>query len=185
MSSENPSSGDNQQETASNKVPLDPWWIVGFVDGEGCFSVSIHRNPKYARRTRGWQVNPVFQVYQHEQHGDVLEEIQRYFGCGRISSKGPKSSVLTLSVGGRKKLEGIIIPFFERYPLRIKRADFNAFATIVRSMREREHYTDKGFERIVRLAYSMNENGKQRARSLDDILVGSSETVRQARLDLN
>ncbi len=51
-------------------------------------------------------------------------------------------------------------------------------------MERREHFTDAGFERIIRLAYSMNENGKQRKRSLEEILAGSSETVRQARLDL-
>jgi len=55
MSSDNPIGADNQQETEATAQPLDPWWIAGFVDGEGCFSVSIHRNDRYARRTGGWQ----------------------------------------------------------------------------------------------------------------------------------
>jgi hypothetical protein len=61
VSSDNPTGADNQQETIKPRIELDPSWVVGFVDGEGCFSVSIHKNP-YVRRTRGWQVNPVFQV---------------------------------------------------------------------------------------------------------------------------
>jgi hypothetical protein len=65
MDSDNPSGGDDQQETAADSSRLDPFWVVGFVDGEGCFSVSIHRNPG-VRRTRGWQLNTVFQVSQHE-----------------------------------------------------------------------------------------------------------------------
>ncbi len=64
MSSDNPTSGDDQQETAS--TTFDPWWVVGFVDGEGCFSVSIHHNSRFALRTRGWQIAPVFHAYQHE-----------------------------------------------------------------------------------------------------------------------
>jgi hypothetical protein len=40
--------------------------------------------------------------------------------------------------------------------------------------------TRAGFERLVRLAYCMNGQGKQRARTLQEVLVGSSETVRQA-----
>src|SRR3954452_18694520 len=67
MRSENPTGADNQQETARSTLELDPNWVVGFVDGEGCFSVSVHRNLN-ARRTGGWQLHPVFHVYQHEDH---------------------------------------------------------------------------------------------------------------------
>ena len=181
MGSENPTSGDDQQET--RRRPLDPMWVVGFVDGEGCFSVSIHRNP-YARRTRGWQIAPVFHVYQHEKDREVLEDLRVLFGCGYLRSKGPNSDVLTYAVHARRDLERAILPFFERYRPRVKRRDFESFATIVRSMQREEHFTDAGFERIVHLAYSMNGSGKQRARPIDVILQGSSETARQARLDL-
>ena len=50
---DNVSVADNQQER------LDAEWIVGFVDGEGCFSVSFFRN----KTTKfGWQVFPEFVV---------------------------------------------------------------------------------------------------------------------------
>ena len=177
MSSENPTGADNQQETAN--IPLVPMWIVGFVDGEGCFCVSIHRNP-HVRQTRGWQLHPVFQVYQHERHRAVLEELRVYFGCGTIRAKGPKSSVLTYAVDSLRDLEATILPFFEQHPLRVKRFDFDAFAAIVRAMRQKEHLTSDGFERLVRRAYGMNAVGKQRTRSLEAVLTGSSETARQA-----
>jgi hypothetical protein len=77
-------------------------------------------------------------------------------------------------------LEEQILPFFEVHPLLIKRQDFERFAEIVRSMRRKEHLEPVGFERLVRLAFDMNANGKQRARTLEEILGGSSETVRQA-----
>ena len=47
-------------------------------------------------------------------------------------------------------------------------------------MREKEHLSPVGFERIVRLVYGMNARGKQRSRSLSDVLAGSSETIRRA-----
>ena len=59
-------------------------------------------------------------------------------------------------------------------------ADFEAFADIVRRMRRKEHLTPEGFEYLVRRAFSMNKNGKQRARTLEEVLAGSSETARQA-----
>src|SRR5579875_4039273 len=115
MRSENVSGGDDQQETVQQMSRLDASWVVGFVDGEGCFSVSVHRNP-YVRRTRGWQVMPVFQVYQHEDHRAVLEALRTFFGVGTIRPKGPRSSVVTYSVSGLSRLSTTVIPFFETHP---------------------------------------------------------------------
>ncbi len=180
MGSDNPTGADNQQETATPpRLELDPMWIAGFVDGEGCFSVSVHRNPRFASRSFGWQLHPAFQVYQHHRHRAVLEALVHAFGCGRIRSKGPSSSVLTYAVDNLQALERQILPFFERHQLLVKAGDFAVFATIVRAIRAGDHFTGNGFERLVRLAFSMNADGKQRARTLDEVL-GSSETARQA-----
>jgi 2-keto-4-pentenoate hydratase/2-oxohepta-3-ene-1,7-dioic acid hydratase in catechol pathway len=113
----------------------------------------------------------------------VLEELTAVFGCGRLRPKGPKSSVLTYAVDSLRDLEGHVLPFFERYPLVVKGTDFRLFAEIVRSMRRKEHLGDEGFERVVRLAYAMNADGKQRSRTLAMVLEGSSETVRRAPAD--
>jgi LAGLIDADG endonuclease len=179
MGSENPSGADNQQETANPYFVLDPNWIAGFVDGEGCFSVSVHRS-SMMHRHGGWQLQPAFHVYQHQDHREVLAAMVPIFGCGRVRPKGPKSSVLAFVVEALQDLETAVLPFFEQHPLVVKRDDFSAFAAIVRSMRRKEHLTRSGFERLVRLAYGMNANGKQRARRIEQVLAGSSETAREA-----
>jgi hypothetical protein len=158
---------------------LDPRWVSGFVDGEGCFSVSIHRNPN-ARSTGGWQLHPVFHVYQHESHRDVLEAMFPFFSCGRLRPKGPNSSVWTFAVDSLRNLEDHVLPFFEHHPLVVKAGDFRRSAVILTAMRRKEHLSPHGFERLVRLAYATNANGKQRSRNIDEILTGSSETARQA-----
>lgn len=180
MESENPIGADNQQETKDTTQQLNPSWIVGFVDGEGCFSVSIHGNQQYARRTGGWQLTPTFQVYQHEKERRLLERLRSHFGCGRLYHQGPNSSVVTYSVARLEDLEQRVIPFFEKHRLLVKDEDFIRFAEIVRSMRRKEHFHPDRFETLVRLAYAMNPHGKQRARPIEEILQGSSETVRQA-----
>jgi hypothetical protein len=179
MGSENPSGADNQQETAVPCFVFEPNWIVGFVDGEGCFSVSVHRN-SMMHRHGGWQLQPAFQIYQHQDHREILEAMVPTFGCGRIRPKGPRSSVLTFSVESLRDLEASVLPFFECHQLKVKHHDFSIFAEIVRSMREKQHLTRSGFERLVRLAYGMNANGKQRGRSIEQVLAGSSETAREA-----
>ena len=180
MSSDNPPGADNQQETTRSPIlELDPRWVAGFVDGEGCFSVSVHRNAN-ARSTGGWQLHPVFHVYQHQRYRAVLEALASVFGCGRLRPKGPNSSVWTFAVDGLVDQEEHVVPFFESHPLVVKADDFHAYSVIVRSMRRKEHLAAGGFERLLRIAYGMNLAGKQRSRSIDEILAGSSETARRA-----
>jgi LAGLIDADG endonuclease len=136
MDSENPSGADNQQETASLCLVLDPSWLVGFVDGEGCFSVSFHRN-RVMHRNGGWQLQPTSQVYQDRDHRRNLEAIAESFGCGRIRTKGPESSVLNHSVDGLRELEMAIVPFFEEHPAIVKASDFGSFAVIMRACETR------------------------------------------------
>jgi LAGLIDADG endonuclease len=176
MGSDNPTGADNQQET-EKLFELDAQWVVGFVDGEGCFSVAVHAN---AGAPHGWQLTPVFQVYQHAAHRAVLEGLQRFFRCGWIRPKGPASSVLTYGVQKQADLLRYVVPFFEQHPPLVKRDAFTSFAAIVRSQRAGAHRDRAGFESLVRLAYGMNAQGKQRTRPIEQIL-GSSETVRQAR----
>ena len=149
MVSDNPSGGDNQQETNSSPetAELEPYWVCGFVDGEGCFSVSFHRNP-YVRQTRGWQVYPTFQVSQHRDNRLVLEQLAKFFGTGQVRGKGPNSNVLVYCVFGVGRLYASVVPFFERYPLRVKERDFALFAAIVRGLRAKEHLCPEGFERL-------------------------------------
>ncbi len=166
MGCDNLTGADNQQETES-PLELDARWIVGFVDGEGCFSVAIHANEG---APHGWQLTPVFQVYQHQAYRVVLEGLRDYFGCGWIRPKGPASSVLTYGVQSRKELLTTVIPFFEQHRPIIKADAFDAFATIVRSLAVKAHVGREGFESLVKLAYGMNAQGKQRTRPIERIL---------------
>ena len=84
-------------------------------------------------------------------------------------------------VRDRKDLLHKVIPFFERNPLYTeKKNDFDTFRKIVLMMNQNQHLTFEGFEEIVRLAFSMNANGRYRKRKMEEILATftSSETIR-------
>jgi hypothetical protein len=100
----------------------------------------------------------------------VLEGLQSFFGCGKVRSKSRGSTVSVYAVDRMDHLAQTIIPFFERNPLRVKQRDFDIFAGIVGAVRRREHFTPDGFEHLVRSAYSMNVDGKQRKRPLEEVL---------------
>ena len=134
-------------------------YISGYVEGEGCFTISISPRAKLAV---GWEVRPSLSVSQNGDRAEVLQLIQAYFGCGSIR---PDRSDKTLKWETRR-LEDIlvrVIPHFERYPLLSgKRFDFERFASVCQSMAAGEHRTTTGLIRIVELVAGMNPSGTRR-----------------------
>ncbi len=165
---------DNQQERV-----LTPEYLAGFIDGEGCFSVTIHPHPD---SKWGWLIDPDFTINQHKQSREFLERIQKFFGCGKIYEKNTnKSNVLTYVVYSRRSIYEKIIPFIDAHPLiSHKRYDYEKFRKVVEYLMMKKHHTIEGFQEIVKIAFSMNAQGKQRKFTLQQVLESSSETTRQA-----
>ena len=159
---------DNQQERL--KII---GWIVGYTDGEGCFSVSIFRN----RTTKfGWQVFPEFVVAQEMKSKKSLELIQKFFGCGKIfinrRHDNHKQDLYRYCVRNRDELTNKIIPFFKQNQLQTaKRKDFVKFSKIVNLMNQNVHKKMIGMKKIALLIEKMNN--KKTSRFLE-----SSETKR-------
>ena len=134
-------------------------YISGYVDGEGCFSVSI--SPR-AKLLVGWEVRPSLSVSQNGDRAEVLELISDYFQCGSIR---PDRSDKTLKWETRR-LEDLlrrVITHFESYPLLSgKRRDFKRFASICKLMAREAHRSRTGLVEIVMLASEMNPSGRRR-----------------------
>jgi hypothetical protein len=134
-------------------------YISGYVDGEGCFTVSI--SPR-ARLLAGWEVRPSLSVSQNGDRAEVLQLIQAHLGCGSIR---PDRSDRTLKWETRRLDDMLerVIPHFERYPLLSgKRSDFERFASVCRIIGTGEHRRRTGLIKIVRLVAGMNPSGKRR-----------------------
>ena len=52
---------------------MNPWFVTGFMDGEGCFHVSIIKNNK---SKVGYYVQHSFQIGLHEKDKSFLEDIK-------------------------------------------------------------------------------------------------------------
>jgi hypothetical protein len=136
-------------------LELDAQWIVGFVDGEGCFHVGINPHPEM---TAGFQVLPEFTVVQHERDVQVLHALKSYFGCGVVRKNN--GDRMAYRVRGHEHLSKNIVPFFEKHPLKSrKRVDFIKFREIVILMNRGEHLTSEGVERIRAVTEEMNRKG--------------------------
>ena len=134
-------------------------YLSGYVDGEGCFCVSINKS---FRHQFGWEIRPSFSVSQNGDRAEVLETLKRQLGCGTIR---PDRSDRTLKYEVRSVAELVerVIPLFEENPLvSAKRRDFEHFAEICRLMYQGKHRTEEGFRRILELAFEMNPSGKRK-----------------------
>ncbi len=136
-------------------MQLDAQWIVGFVDGEGCFHVGVNAHPEM---TAGAQVLPEFTVVQHERDVQVLHALKAYFGCGVVRKN--HGDRMAYRVRGHEHLSKNIVPFFEKHLLKTrKRVDFIKFREIVSLMSRGEHLNSEGVEKIRAIAEQMNRKG--------------------------
>lgn len=133
-------------------------WVVGFVDGEGCFSCPIFRSGKMTLR---WQVRPEFAVSQGASSRDVLENLIRFFGCGKVFRNSRrdnhKEDMFRYCVQRFGDLRTIIVPFFQENPLLTsKRANFDKFVRILELMELRRHLNVPGIIEIAEISQTMN-----------------------------
>jgi hypothetical protein len=162
-------SADNQQE----RLKIENW-ILGFTDGEGCFSVSFIRN----KTTKtGWQIFPEFVITQGAKSLSALKIIKKYFGCGKLfvnrRHDNHRENLYRYCVRSVTELEKVIVPFFLRNELKtFKMNDFRLFSKIILIMSAGDHLNIVGMNKIAKLVEKMNRRKKSR-------FLKSSETKRQ------
>lgn len=153
MPSDNASGADNQQE----RLEIG-YWISGFTDGEGCFTISVIKNST----TRfGKQIFPEFVITQGAKSLPALEKIKSFFGCGSIVLNkrydNHNEHLYRYCVRSISDLQNVIIPFFDKFPLRTyKHNDFLVFKKVIALMAKKKHLEEKGWNRILVFASKTN-----------------------------
>jgi hypothetical protein len=148
----------DQRDTYGVQFALDPWFVTGLTEGEGCFCVSFAIRSKL--RT-GLEARPSFSLSLNEKDKPLLEDLQRFFEVGWIR-QSRSDRTWKYEARSLRDLIGSVVPHFERYPLcGSKAASFAGFAQICQMIGQGAHLECDGLSRIVRIAYEMNL-GKRR-----------------------
>lgn len=118
---------------------LNAQWIVGFVDGEGCFNLDVH-----VKKDMRWglQMQPEFAVVQHERDVQVLHALKQSFGCGSvgINRSDETSTRYHYRVKSVEDLNNTINPFFMQHSLKTKKnLEFIQFRKICTLMSQGYH----------------------------------------------
>lgn len=140
----------NQYEGMNSK--LNPYYLVGLVDGEGCFSVTFnnHKNNRI-------EVRLIFEIELREDDKEILERVQKTLECGNIYhltyEKYKKwRPHYKYKVSNFKDITLKIIPFFNKYQLQAKKKNsFKVFSKVAELMQLKKHLNPKGILEIKRI----------------------------------
>jgi hypothetical protein len=93
---------------------LNPNYIVGFVDGEGCFCISLNKNGN-----RLPEVRLIFEIELREDDELILRKIQETLGCGKLYRLNyvryeKWRPHVEYKVSNFKDIDQKIIPFFKQ-----------------------------------------------------------------------
>jgi hypothetical protein len=153
------SGAGNQQERL-----LRIGWVIGFVDGEGCFSIGFVRQPSRPGRKgykTGYQVAHEFAVTQGAKSVSCLHELVDFFGVGSVIANrrhdNHKEHLYRYVVRRRADLIETIIPFFVAHPMHSsKQRDFEKFVRCVEMIDLGVHRTHSGLADIAEITETMN-----------------------------
>lgn len=132
---------------------LNPNWVAGFMEAEGCFWVKSFINSK-----NKLQLVLGCQITQHSIDSMLIKKFISFFNCGRLEATrelGPAAE--NFIVTKLLHINEIIIPFFEKYPiLGVKSRDFDDWKRIAFLMTSKAHLTEEGAKEILKIKSSMN-----------------------------
>lgn len=155
---------------------LEPWYVTGLVDGEGCFCITLAKH-----KTTKTRLDPrlLFEMEMIIDDLPLLEELREFFDCGNVyilnyERYGWRPHA-KFAVKSLKDIQGKIIPFFRKYPLQgKKRKDFDYFCTASQMFTDKEHLSLRGIRNLRKIQAKMNLRRKLK-------LAGSSAKVRENR----
>lgn len=94
---------------------LPPWWVTGFIDGDGSLSASI----KYKDKGR-IAFQPSLSISQHKNNILLFNQFKLFFNCGNVYAKKSLNNQynhIQYQVSSNKNLKSYILPHLKSYPL--------------------------------------------------------------------
>jgi viroplasmin and RNaseH domain-containing protein len=124
-------------------------FLVGFVAGEGYFSVTMNKNNNQFATKFGINL----------EYGDrnILLKIKKYLDCGSFY-KYDDNKMVRLLVAKREDLINTIIPLFERNSMynSKKQNSFDKWKIVVKMISDKEHLIKENKNLIKELAFNIN-----------------------------
>ena len=138
-----------------NQTVPHPYWLVGFVEGDGGFFI---RKSKNSTLRYGYQYSLVFELSQNNRDTELFFKIKEYLDCGNVTLDSSRNScryIITSFTDIHYKL----IPLFNKYPMQgIKQLNFLDFCKGGVIVQNKGHLTPEGIEELEKIRSSMNDS---------------------------
>jgi len=137
---------------SNNLDEFYPFWLTGFVDGEGCFYIKMYQYNNIKK------VSINFSIYQNIRDLDLLKTIRDYLNCGIIETVSTRPNAAKFVVYKFEDIICKIIPFFDKYGLHgIKKLDYYDFRRVASIISKNKNKLDeKTFNEIKLIKSNMN-----------------------------
>lgn len=146
----------NNNEYGNNSVVLNPDFVTGLTDAEGCFSVVIRKDSRAKFKKN---VGLRFQIKMLKNETELLKMVRLFFGCGVLYFS--KDDFVSFAVQDFSSIKNKVIPHFLKYPLRgTKYLDFISFKEAFDIMAKKEHLSEEGIDKFYSLSKGMNTGRK-------------------------
>lgn len=145
-------------QISSNNFILSPGYISGLTQTDGSFFCSIILSPKHRF---GIQFRPKYTITADLDSKYVLDSIQAYFNCGKVTINNKKHTA-EFVVSKLDDLNNIIIPHFNNYSVFCgKLHAFKLLKKIVTALFNKEKRTLEERRELLKLALSMNKTNNR------------------------
>lgn len=145
-------------------MKLNPYWVSGFVDGEGTFYVGINKNETMSNK---FQVLPEFRIVQHKRDIKVLYALKEFFKSGVVRVN--HDNRYELRIRSLEHINNYVIPHFNKFELMTgKKFDFIKFKKIINLMNQKQHLKIEGLKRVIEISLKMNRQNKIKIKEILD-----------------
>jgi hypothetical protein len=148
-------------------------WLVGFIEGEGNFHVSLSKRHETPSWKCPFEFYPTlqFRIFLREDDLEVLKKIKETFGIGRIYKKSYEYSrqkgtnardqyaFYVTSIKELLKLKEILTPleFHSK-----KKKDMEIFFKILELKLSKQHLKQEGYDQIMKFSEEINSKHRNK-----------------------
>jgi group I intron endonuclease len=145
---------DNNLFNNGSNMALNPDFVTGLTDAEGCFSISFTKRDK-TNYKEGIKLTFIIKMLKNEI--ELLTKVKSFFGCGTLYHN--KDGSIDFKTQDFNSLKYKVIPHFLKYPLRgTKYLDFISFKEAFDIIENREHLKEGGLNKLYIIKKGMNNN---------------------------
>jgi hypothetical protein len=136
----------------NNNTKLNPDFVTGLTDAEGCFLILAPKNYKSKFKV---YFSLKYKISMLDNEVELLKMVKSFFNCGVLRQNN--NGTVDFEINDFSSLKTILIPHFLKYPLRgTKYLDFLSFKEASHIFENREHLLEEGVNKLFLLRRGMN-----------------------------